>query len=172
MWREAESNDEVAAPPLGNGGPRSVADRHVAGVAVALSVMGVQTASAEEHIVRTRRTEWVPPVLFVQPGDTIIWQGMRSHETSLIDGMGPTDATAWSSELDAEGFRVTLQEVGAYIYTCEVHMSLGMVGAIVVGDAQPHNLAVIDAAVENIDVGRVFVERIIGRMKRALARRD
>lgn len=122
--------------------------------------------------MRTRRTEWVPPVLFIQPGDTIVWQGMHTHETALIEGMGPTDATAWSSELDAEGFSVTLREEGAYIYTCEIHMTFGMVGAIVVGDAEPHNLAAIDAAVESIDVGRVFVERIIGRMKRALARRD
>jgi hypothetical protein len=75
-------------------------------------------------------------------------------------------------ELDAEGYSVTLYVEGAYIYTCDVHMSLGMVGAIVVGDAQPRNLAAIDAAVENIDVGRIFVERIIGRMKRALARRN
>ncbi len=135
-------------------------------------ILGAQSAIAEEHIVRTRRAEWVPPVLFIQPGDTVVWRGMRTHETALIEGMGPTDATVWRSELDAEGFSVTLHEEGAYIYTCDIHMSLGMVGAIVVGDAQPHNLAVIDAAVENIDVGRIFVERIIGRMKRALARRN
>jgi len=145
---------------------------YAASVAAALALVSVQTVSAEEHVVRTRRAEWLPPVLFVQPGDTIVWHGMRSHETALLEGMGPTDATAWRSEVDAEGFSVTLHEAGAYIYTCEIHMNLGMVGAIVVGDAQPPNLAEIDAAVENVDIGRVFVERIVGRMKRALARRN
>lgn len=165
MWRERDSK------VIGSR-PRCVAALRETGVAVAVLILGAQTVNAEEHIVRTRRAAWVPPVLFIQPGDTVVWRGMRTHETALLEGMGPTDATAWRSELDAEGFSVTLHEEGAYIYTCDVHMSLGMVGAIVVGDAEPRNLAVIDAAVENIDVGRIFVERIIGRMKRALARRN
>jgi plastocyanin len=165
MWRERDSK------VIGSRS-RCVAALRETGLAVAVLILGAQTASAEEHIVRTRRAEWVPPVLFIQPGDTVVWRGMRTHETALIEGMGPTDATAWRSELDAEGYSVTLHDEGVYIYTCDVHMSLGMVGAIVVGDAQPRNLAAIDAAVENIDVGRIFVERIIGRMKRALARRN
>lgn len=165
MWREAHSTTT-------NGLSTGIAVLRRAGLALTIFILAAQTGNAEEHVVRTRRAEWVPPVLFIQPGDTVIWRGMRTHETALIEGMGPTDATAWRSELDAEGFSVTLHEQGAYIYTCDIHMSLGMVGAIVVGDAEPHNLAAIDAAVENIDVGRIFVERIIGRMKRALARRN
>ncbi len=165
MWRKRETNELARRS-------RGVAFLCNHGVAAAVLVLAAQAAGAEEHIVRTRRAEWVPPVLFIQPGDTVVWQGMRTHETALIEGMGPTDATAWRSELDADGFSVTLHAQGAYIYTCDVHMSLGMVGAIVVGDAEPDNLAAIDAAVENIDVGRIFVERIIGRMKRALARRN
>ena len=171
MWRETEIREaEISQRPSGE---RSVwtALRRTTLAAVFLTA-GVQTTSAEEHVVRTRRAEWVPPVLFIQPGDTVVWRGMRTHETALLEGMGPADGSAWRSELDAEGFSVTLHEEGAYIYTCDIHMSLGMVGAIVVGDSEPHNLAAIDAAVENIDVGRIFVERIVGRMKRELARRN
>ncbi len=51
-------------------------------------------------------------------------------------------------------------------------MNFGMVGAIVVGDGQPQNLAAIDAALPAIEVGRVFVSRIIDRMKRTLSRRN
>jgi plastocyanin len=126
---------------------------------------------AEEHVIRTRRTEWIPPVLFIQPGDTIIFEGMRTHETMLIEGMGPEGGETWRSELDAEGFRVTLTAPGAYIYSCDIHINGGMVGAIVVGDAMPTNLEAIDAALVNVDNGHIFVERIIGRLKRALARR-
>ena len=171
MWRETEINEaEISQRP--SAGRSTRASLRGTGFATALLVFGMPTASAEDHIVRTRRTAWLPDVLFIQPGDTIIWQGMRTHETALMEGMGPMGAEAWASELDAEGFRITLHEEGAYIYTCEVHMGLGMVGAIVVGDAEPYNLAAIDAAVESIDVGHIFVERIIGRMKRALERRN
>ena len=140
--------------------------------AAALAALSIPPAHAEEHIVRTRRAEWVPSVLFVQPGDTVIWQGMKSHETELIEGMGPEGAFVWDSEIDAEGFSVTLDVEGAYIYSCDIHMSFGMVGAIVVGDGQPHNLASIDAALPAIEIGRQFVSRIIGRMKRTLSRRN
>jgi hypothetical protein len=97
---------------------------------------------------------------------------MSGHETALIDGMGPDGVSVWKSELDEEGFRVTFEEAGAYIYVCDIHMYAGMVGAIVVGDGEPHNLAAIDAAVSEIDTGRVFVERMIARMKRELRRRN
>ncbi len=137
-----------------------------------LAALSILPAHAEEHVVRARRAEWVPSVLFVQPGDTVVWRGMSGHEAEFIEGMGPEGVSIWKSELDEEGFSVTLEEEGAYIYTCDVHMNAGMVGAIVVGDGEPHNLATIEAAVSEIEVGRVFVERVIERMKRALRRRD
>jgi plastocyanin len=129
-------------------------------------------AGAADHVVKTRRTEWIPTVLFVQPGDTVIWQEMRGHETALVDGMGPPGAATWDSMLDAEGFSIKLTVEGAYIYTCDIHINGGMVGAIVVGDGEPSNLAAIDAALPRVEVGRIFVERIIGRMKRELERRN
>jgi plastocyanin len=138
----------------------------------AIISLGVPCAHAEEHIVRTRRAEWVPSVLFIEPGDTVVWQGMSTHETELIEGMGPEGGFAWNSEIDAEGFSVTLDVEGAYIYSCDVHMNFGMVGAIVVGDGQPANLAAIDAALPAVEIGRVFVGRIIDRMKRVLSRRN
>lgn len=138
-------------------------------VAITLSGLPVR---AEEHIVRTRRTEWVPSVLFIQPGDTVVWLGMRGHETELIEGMGPEGGAQWDSLLDAEGFKVKFDASGAYIYSCDIHMSNGMVGAIVVGDVEPGNLAAIDAALPRVENGRIFVERIIDRMKRELNRRN
>jgi len=139
---------------------------------MALAALSIPPADAEEHVVRTRRSEWVPSVLFVQPGDTVIWEGMRSHETELIEGMGPEGAFAWNSDIDAEGFRVTFDVEGAYVYSCQIHMNFGMVGAIVVGDGQPANLAAIDAALPGVEVGRQFVSRIVDRMKRTLAWRN
>lgn len=138
---------------------------------LAAGLSDIPPAAAEQHVVRTRRTEWVPAVLFVQPGDTIVWRGMHGHETALVEGMGPPGAEAWKSQLDDEGFSVTLTQAGAYVYSCDIHINGGMVGAIVVGDGPPANLESIDAALSRVQTGRVFVERMIGRMKRALERR-
>ena len=73
-----------------------MAERASRGLSIASSVsacvMGAFAAhavSAEEHVIRTRRMQWIPAVLFIQPGDTVIFEGMRSHETMLIEGMGP-----------------------------------------------------------------------------------
>ena len=126
---------------------------------------------AAEHEIDTRANQWVPVVLFVAPGDSIVFRGMSSHETELIEGMGPKGAEPWRSELDAEGFTVTLDVPGAYIYKCHVHMNAGMVGAIVVGDGEPSNLAAIRAALPDVELGRVFVERVVGRLERELRRR-
>jgi hypothetical protein len=46
-------------------------------------------------------------VLFVEPGDSVVWVGMTGHETELIEGMGPEDVMLWRSELGEEGFSVT-----------------------------------------------------------------
>lgn len=132
----------------------------------------VRFAHAEEHEVNTRASQWAPAVLFIDPGDTIVFRGMSGHETELIDGMGPAGAAPWRSELDEEGFSITLEARGAYIYKCHVHMNAGMVGAIVVGDSRPRNLAAIEAAMSEIEAGRAFVERIVGRLERELERRS
>lgn len=126
---------------------------------------------AAEHEVITRANQWVPIVLFVDPGDTVVWRGMSGHETELIEMLGPENSIVWNSGLDNEGFQVTLEAAGAYIYKCEIHMNAGMVGAIVVGDGEPHNLAKLEAALVQIDDGRRFIERVFGRMKRELARK-
>lgn len=126
---------------------------------------------AVDHEVRTRGNQWAPNVLFIDPGDSVVWVGMTGHETELIEGMAPEDAMLWRSELHEEGFRVTFVVPGAYIYKCHVHLGAGMIGAIVVGPGEPANLAQIDTALANLEQGRAFIGRAVARMKRAVAAR-
>lgn len=121
--------------------------------------------------MRTRGNQWTPIILFIDAGDSVTWVGMSGHETELIEGMGPENAMLWRSELDEEGFTVTFVEPGAYVYKCHVHLPAGMIGAIVVGEGQPHNLADIDAALLTLGEERAQVERVVARTKRMLARR-
>jgi pseudoazurin len=134
-------------------------------------MLSASAAFAAEHQIRTRANQWAPTVLFIEPGDSVVWVGMTGHETELIEGMGPENAMLWRSELGEEGFRVTFVEPGAYVYKCHVHLNAGMIGAIVVGSGEPPNIAEVDAALEQVEQGRAAVRRVIARMKRELAAR-
>ena len=127
---------------------------------------------AAEHVVGTRRNEWTPVVLFIDVGDSIVFTGMESHETELIAGLHPEGVAAWKSELNEEGFTVTFDRPGAYVYKCHVHLGAGMYGAIVVGPQVPENLEAIDNAESALPAEQRFIERVVARMKREIDRRQ
>lgn len=140
-------------------------------IAAAYAFLCPVSSYAEDHEIRTRGSQWAPIVLFIQPGDSVVWVGMNTHETELIEGMGPEDAMLWRSELNEEGFKVTFELPGAYVYKCHVHLRAGMIGAIVVGDGVPANLDEIDAALDALDAGRSAARRVVAQLKREVAAR-
>lgn len=137
---------------------------------VAVAVAGIAgIASAEEHVVEGVVTQWRPLVTFAQPGDTIRFMNMTGHDTQTIDGMIPEGAEGWKSELGQEGFSVTVEQEGAYIYKCNPHITTGMVGVIVVGDARPPaNMDALQENLANVKVGRNMVNRAIKKAKKAM----
>ncbi|GEM_PF-473530 len=115
---------------------------------------------AAEHVVRAVGVAFKPLVVLVQPGDTVKWVNMPTHNTESVEGMVPESATPWKSVMSAD-FVVTLDKEGVYIYKCAPHIGLGMGGAIVVGN--PVNLdAVIEAAPKNP------YKRIVKKSKKAI----
>lgn len=139
-------------------------------LAIALTISS-HSAVAEKLQVKAVVTQWKPLVLFAQPGDTVTFVGMAGHDSASIDGMIPDGAEPWGSKLGEEAFTITVDKPGAYIYKCTPHMSSGMVGSIVVGDAEPHNLAGIEASLPNVKIGRNMVNRTLKKTKKALAER-
>lgn len=127
--------------------------------------------SAEQLKIKGVVTQWQPLVLFAQPGDTVTFTNMAGHDTEAIEGMIPEGAETWKSKLGEEAFTITVEKEGAYIYKCTPHMSTGMVGAIVVGDADPANLATIEASLPEVKIGRNMVNRVIKKTKKALEKR-
>ncbi len=125
-------------------------------------------AIAEEHVIKGVVTNWVPLVTYAKPGDVIKFEQMTGHDSESIEGMIPEDAEHWHSGLGAEGFSVTLEKEGAYIYKCNPHITTGMVGAIVVGDGAPSNLDALESNIDNVKVGKNMVERAIRHMKQEL----
>ena len=122
---------------------------------------------AEQHEVRGVVTQWRPMVLFIEPGDTVVFRQMTGHDTQAMEGLFPAAATAWSSKMGQEGYSITLTEPGAYLYKCNPHVSSGMIGAIIVGQGPPANLAAIEASAQN----KGMTGRAIRKLKQALEQR-
>ncbi|MGR8921415.1 MAG: plastocyanin/azurin family copper-binding protein [Gammaproteobacteria bacterium] len=138
--------------------------------ALSACVLLISTAaSAEEHIVQGVVTQWKPLVTFAQPGDTLRFTGMTGHDTETIEGMFPEGGTAWKSQLGQEGFSVTLDAEGMWVYKCNPHITTGMVGVVVVGDARPPaNMAALEEALPDVKVGRNMVNRALKKARKAM----
>jgi pseudoazurin len=90
---------------------------------------------------RRQRMVFYPRLLSVQPGDTVKFVAVdRGHNSSSIDGMLPDGADVWVGKINEE-VEVTLEIPGFYGYKCTPHLTLGMVGLIVVeGEGKLDNL--------------------------------
>lgn len=142
-------------------------------VAAALTLglgMGAN-ALADEHVVKGVITNWVPLVTFAKPGDTIKFMQMAGHDTETVEGMLPAGAKPWKSKMGEEGFSITVDKEGAYIFKCNPHMTTGMVGAIVVGDKSPANMGDLEGALNNVKLGKNMVARTIKKTKQEIEKK-
>ena len=128
-----------------------------------LMALAVGHAVADEVQITAAATAFKPEVVFVKPGDTVKWTTMAAHDTASIEGMIPEGAQPWQSKM-GEDFTLTLEKEGAYIYKCSPHVSLGMAGAIVVGEDTPANLEQIKSHPEN----KGMVGRVIKKLEKEL----
>lgn len=92
----------------------------------------MQAAAPETHIINAEARIFKPDILYINPGDTVHWQNMTSHNTVSVEGMIPEGADPWRGAL-GENLQVTLDVEGIYAYVCEPHIGFGMVGLIIVG---------------------------------------
>jgi pseudoazurin len=140
-------------------------------ITVCISFIG--STYAAEHVVKGVVTKWRPMITFAEPGDTVRFIGMIGHNTVVIPGMIPENAIGWDSKYGEEDFTITVTEEGAYIFKCTPHITTGMVGAIVVGNAQlPQNLSSIEGSLAKVTIGKRMVARTIKKMKSAVLARS
>ena len=52
----------------------------------------------QQHVVKGVVTQWSPMILFVRPGDQIVFKGMIGHDSQTIDGMIPDGAQGAGNE--------------------------------------------------------------------------
>lgn len=95
----------------------------------------------ERHTVQARATSYDPVVLKINPGDSVSWTNMSGHNVHFEEGNIPEGAETWQSPLGNDVNR-TFDKEGLYLYKCDPHFALGMVGALIVGT--PDNLARVE----------------------------
>jgi pseudoazurin len=126
-------------------------------IATKLAAMSVLLISfnviAEDHIVAAGATNFNPMHLFVKPGDTIQWKNMTIHDSESMEGLIPEGAEPWKGKIGQE-IAVTLDVEGVYIYKCNPHYPMGMVGAIIVGE--PNNMNQIENNAKGREKGVIF----------------
>ncbi|MFA0811564.1 pseudoazurin [Microbulbifer epialgicus] len=74
-----------------------------------------------------------PAFLSVAPGDTVTFLPTdMAHNTRSV--FSPTNGATWNSGM-GEKVTITLNQEGIYLYQCDPHLPLGMIGVIQVGEA-------------------------------------
>lgn len=93
----------------------------------------------ETHTVNAQATAFDPVAIRINPGDTVRWNNMVGHNVNT-QGMGdliPEGAEHFTSKM-GEDYSRKFDVEGVYIYKCDPHYAMGMVGAIIVGE--PKNM--------------------------------
>ena len=105
------------------------------------AVEKVELSEGSEHIVKMLNSGdggqmiFEPAVIKVSVGDTIHFKAIdAAHNSVSIDGMVPSGATSWAGQL-SQDISVTLDTEGVYVYQCDPHLIMAMVGVIQVGEA-------------------------------------
>ena len=88
-----------------------------------------------------------PAVLKVSKGDTVHFKAVdMSHNSTSVEGMIPDGAKSWLGQL-SQDISVTLDSEGVYVYQCDPHVMMAMIGVIQVGEAV--NLSAVKKAAAN-----------------------
>ncbi|MEM6340528.1 MAG: pseudoazurin [Pseudomonadota bacterium] len=87
------------------------------------------------------RQIFLPRIQVIEAGDTVVFEPAdRGHNSASIEDMIPEGQEGWDGAINKE-VSATLEQPGFYGYKCTPHVSIGMVGLIVVrGEGMMDNL--------------------------------
>jgi len=121
--------------------PTEKADDEAGTSETASTESDADTGGGESYTVTARSTSYDPMVLQINPGDSVNWTNMSGHNVNFEEGNIPAEAEPWRTSIGQNVSR-TFEQEGLYLYKCDPHFSLGMVGAIIVGE--PDNVAEVE----------------------------
>ena len=95
---------------------------------------------AAEHTVEMKNSGkegimlFEPSVLTVNVGDTVHFVPSDfAHNSASIEGLTPNGSVTWVGEVSKK-VSVTIDKEGIYVYQCDPHSVMAMVGVIVAGE--------------------------------------
>ena len=113
----------------------------------------VQLSEGSEHIVQMLNSGdggqmiFEPAVLKVSLGDTVHFKATdMAHNSASMEGMIPEGAKKWSGAMNQD-ISIVLDTEGVYVYQCDPHVMMAMIGVIQVGEAS--NIEQINKSVAN-----------------------
>ena len=113
----------------------------VSSTANSAPIAKVQLSEGSEHIVKMLNSGeggqmiFEPAVLKVSLGDTIHFKATdAAHNSVSMDGMIPSGGANWAGKL-SQDISVVLDTEGVYVYQCDPHVMMAMIGVIQVGEA-------------------------------------
>ena len=127
-----------------------------------------QSLFAAEVSVNAEARVFKPDIVYIQPGDTVQWKNMTSHNS--VTYVVPDGATGWGEhgQLPGGSFSATPDKEGIYGYACEPHVGFGMVGVVVVGNPTAE---MKDAAMKKADADlQGPFRRLMGSIKKVEAK--
>ncbi len=125
-----------------------IATLAIAGFASVASFMA-HAANHEIHMLNSGKDGamvFEPAYVKAAVGDTITFLPTQKGAHNSASIMVPEGAKNWKSAFDAK-HEITVDKEGVYLYVCDPHRSLGMVGVIQVGN--PTNLEAAKTMVAN-----------------------
>jgi len=142
---EAEKAIEKRIAPVGSvcveGQDCGVTAAPAVQVSGTASLPKIELSEGSEHIVQMLNSGtggtmvFDPPVIKVSVGDTIHFKSTDlNHNSASVAGMIPDGADSWAGML-SQDISVTLDTEGVYVYQCDPHVLMAMVGVIQVGEA-------------------------------------
>lgn len=109
--------------------------------AMSTAVEKVALSEGSEHTVQMLNSGeggnmiFEPAVIKVSKGDTIHFKAVdMSHNSASIDALMPSGASAWAGAMNQD-ISVTLDVEGVYVYQCDPHAMMAMIGVVQVGEA-------------------------------------
>ena len=87
-----------------------------------------------------------PAVIKISKGDTIHFKATDlSHNSASVEGMIPDGAAPWAGVMNQD-ISVTFDTEGVYVYQCDPHVIMAMIGGVQVGEAV--NMAAVKESAE------------------------
>lgn len=114
---------------------------HALAIAALLVAASAQAKDVVANMLNTGQEGnmvFEPSYMQVAVGDTVVFKPAQPGGPNTASLLVPAGATPWSGAFDKET-RVKIDKEGVYLYYCQPHKVVGMVGVIQAG--QPVNLA-------------------------------